>query len=157
MSYNLTMTDKENNNHKTSTNACSKNSVFKLFLKMQCHDFFFTLKYDDQVLWLYWEKDFFQKNVQKELKLSFYVATPTSWLCMRGCQVGGSLSLVSHTPQCKVNLCGLSPACKWGVVMSQNLGFSTGPFDSEGFSFQEETKNTQGRQICTFWQHLEVY
>ena len=73
---------------------------------------FFTLKYDDQVLSIYWEKDFFRKKGQKDLNLFFYVATPNSSLCMHGCQVGGSLSLVSHTPQCKVSLCGLFPACK---------------------------------------------
>ena len=31
------------------------------------------------------------------------------------------------------------------VVMSLLMGVSIGPFDSEAFSFQEETKNTQGR------------
>ena len=28
-------------------------------------------------------------------------------------------------------------------------GFSIGPFDSEAFGFQEETKNTQGRLFYT--------
>ena len=36
------------------------------------------LKYDHQVIWLYYVEDFFQKSVQKVLKLCFYVATPTS-------------------------------------------------------------------------------
>ena len=35
-------------------------------------------------------------------------------------------------------------------MMSLKVCFLIGPFDSEAFSFQEETKNTQERQICTF-------
>ena len=33
-------------------------------------------------------------------------------------------------------------------MMSLTQCFSVGPFDSEAFSFQEVTKNTQGRHIC---------
>ena len=63
--------------------------------------------------------------------ISFYVATPTSSLCMRVCQEGGTIAKVS---------------CR----MSQ--GISIGHFDSENLSFQEETKYTQGRQISTVHQ-----
>ena len=72
---------------------------------------------------------------------------------MRGCQVGGTIARVSHTHNFK----GIVVGRLLSYVMSSIQGISIGHFDSEAFSFQEETKNTQGRQMCTLLQHLEVY
>ena len=64
---------------------------------------------------------------------------------IRGCQVGGIIAVVGHTHNVKL----IVVRCP----LSSKHSISIGHFDSEPFTFQEETKNTQVRQICTL-QHL---
>ena len=60
-------------------------------LKMQCHDIMITLR----------ETVFPKKCTEMaKIQLLYGHTTPTSSLCMHGCQVGGILSVFSHTPQC---------------------------------------------------------
>ena len=68
--------------------------------------------------------------------------------------MGGAIARVSHAHNVKRIVVGRLLS----YVMSSIQGISIGHFDSEAFSFQEETKNTQGRQkMCTLLQHLEDY
>ena len=60
---------------------------------------------------------------------------------MHGWQVGVVPAEVATTTDVKCIGNRPSPVC----VMSLNVGVSIGPFDSETFSSQEETINTQGR------------
>ena len=72
------------------------------------------------------------------------MATPTCSLSMPGCQVGGDPAEVSHTH----SVVWIGKRGGDDCMMSLKWCISIGPFDSEAFSFQEVTKNTQGRHIC---------
>ena len=90
------------------------------------------------------ERFFFKKNIQKVLKLCFLCSHTHCSLSMPGCQVGGDAAEVSHTHPFYMNGKGE------GIIYMMSLKWciSIGPFVSEAFSFQEVTKNTQGRHIC---------
>ena len=63
----------------------------------------------------------------EEVEIMFYVATPTCSISMPGYQVAVDPAEVSYT--------------EWGKGDGVTL-------DSEAFSFQEVSNNTQGRHIC---------
>jgi len=113
-------------------------------LKRWCHDFPPSKTWLSGIMIILGGR-FFPKKYTERVKIGFLCGHTPSSLSMHGCHGGWWPSWVSHTPQCWVN------GKRGGVdyMMSFNLCFPTGPFEAQSFSFQEETKNTQGRQIFT--------